>query len=197
MLSISNISLERYFEPVFQPVSFSVSPGEVLLLTGDNGSGKTTLIRILAGVLRPSQGQIKYSDVERVYVGHQLAVKDDLSVTENIEFMRNFMGGRDVSTADLVDRVGLRRVAGQSARTLSVGQRKRCALARLLLSHAGLWLLDEPYSNLDKNGIMMLDSLLKQHISSGGACILTTHGSLRPKGLEMQEYELISGSSAA
>ena len=197
MLSVNNISLERYFEPVFQPVSFSVSPGEVLLLTGDNGSGKTTLIRILAGVLRPSQGKVEYGEAERVYVGHQLAVKDDLSVTENIDFMRSFMGGRSESTEDIIDRVGVRRVAEQAARTLSAGQRKRCALARLLLSQAGLWLLDEPYSNLDKNGIAMLDTLLKQHTDSGGGCVLTTHGSLRPKGLEMQEYELISGSKAA
>ena len=194
MLSASNVSLERYFEPVFEPVSFSVSSGKILLLTGDNGSGKTTLIRILAGILQPTQGSVECRSAEKVYIGHHLAVKDDLSVMENINFIRSFSGGNSTSTQQIVDRVGLHRVAEQPARTLSAGQRKRCALARLLLSQAKLWLLDEPYSNLDKKGIGLLDSMLRQHIDSGGACVLTTHGSLRPEGFEMQECELISGS---
>ncbi|MFT7564343.1 MAG: heme exporter protein A [Bacteroidia bacterium] len=197
MLTVKNITLERYFEPVFEPLSFTVSSGEILLLTGDNGSGKTTLIRILAGVLQASEGEVSKSEADLVYVGHQLAVKDDLSVSENIDFMREFLAGSDRSTADIVTQVGLQRVAGQVARTLSAGQRKRCALARLLLSPARLWLLDEPYSNLDRNGIAMLDGLLRQHVDAGGACVLTTHGSLRPAGFEMQECELISGSRAA
>jgi heme exporter protein A len=197
MLSIQNVSLERYFEPVFHPVSFSVAEGELLLLTGDNGSGKTTLIRILAGVLQASEGEIQCEAEEKVYIGHHLAVKDDLSVTENILFAQSFYGGLDVSAKQLVARVGLSRVSEQAARTLSAGQRKRCALARLLLSHGGLWLLDEPYSNLDKNGINLLDELLRQHLDNSGACVLTTHGSLRPQGFDLRECELISGSSRA
>ena len=197
MLTVKNISLERYFEPVFHPLSFTVAAGEILLLTGDNGSGKTTLIRILAGVLQASEGQMIRGETDLVYVGHQLAVKDDLSVTENIDFMRSFLGGTDQSTTDIIKQVGLQRVAGQVARTLSAGQRKRCALARLLLSPSRLWLLDEPYSNLDRSGIAMLDGMLRQHVDAGGACVLTTHGSLRPVGFEMQECELISGSRAA
>ncbi len=196
MLSIKNICLERYFQPVFQPVSLSVGAGEILLLTGDNGSGKTTLIKILAGVLRPSEGQIEKTDVTRTYIGHNLAVKDDLSVTENINFMRRFFGTNTMSTSDIVARVGLSRVAEQAARTLSAGQRKRCALARLMFNATGLWLLDEPYSNLDKNGIRLLDELLRLHIEAGGACILTTHGSLRPEGFDLKECQLISGAAA-
>ena len=195
MLSVQNVSLERYFEPVFQPVSFTVGKGELLLLTGDNGSGKTTLIRILAGILQPSQGSVACEDAEKIYVGHHLAVKDDLSGRENIDFAQSFYGGHGESTNQVISRVGLSRVSEQPARTLSAGQRKRCALARLLLSHAGMWLLDEPYSNLDKNGISLLDDLLRQHLSDGGACVLTTHGSLRPQGFDLVECELISGSS--
>jgi heme exporter protein A len=197
MLSVADLTLERYFAPVFLPVSFTLSAGNLLLITGDNGSGKTTLIRLLAGILQPSQGSIEYGADAMIYVGHLLAVKDDLNVTENIDFMRNFIGTSGAATPDIVERVGLRRVARQPARTLSAGQRKRCALARLLLSDAKLWLLDEPYSNLDRQGMRMLDDLLHRHIEDGGACALTTHGSLRPEGFEMQECELISGAGAA
>jgi heme exporter protein A len=195
MISVNDLTLERYFEPVFKPVSFSLEAGELMLITGDNGCGKTTLIRILAGVLAPSQGRIDWADGGRVYVGHMLAVKDDLTVTENIDFMRQFIGHGAHSTAEIVERVGLRRVSEQAARTLSAGQRKRCALARLLLSDAPLWLLDEPYSNLDKQGMIMLDGILHRHLDGGGACALATHGSLRPQGFEVRECELVSGAS--
>lgn len=195
MISVTDLTLERYFEPVFQPVTFSLGKGDLMLITGDNGCGKTTLIRILAGVLAPSQGRVEWTDEDRVYVGHMLAVKDDLTVTENIDFMRRFIGTGSLSTAAIVERVGLRRVCEQAARTLSAGQRKRCALARLLLSDAPLWLLDEPYSNLDKQGMVMLDGILHRHLENGGACALATHGSLRPQGFQVRECELVSGAS--
>jgi heme exporter protein A len=195
MISVSDLTLERYFEPVFKPVTFSLSAGDLVLLTGDNGCGKTTLIRILAGVLAPSQGKIEWGDEGMVYVGHMLAVKDDLTVTENIDFMRQFIGHGEHSTREIVERVGLRRVCEQTARTLSAGQRKRCALARLLLSEAKLWLLDEPYSNLDKQGMVMLDGILHRHLQNGGACAMATHGSLRPDGFEFREIGLVSGAT--
>jgi heme exporter protein A len=195
MISVSDLTLERYFEPVFKPVTFSLSARDLVLLTGDNGCGKTTLIRILAGVLAPSQGKIEWGDEGMIYVGHMLAVKDDLTVTENIDFMRQFIGHGEHSTREIVERVGLRRVCEQTARTLSAGQRKRCALARLLLSDAKLWLLDEPYSNLDKQGMVMLDGILHRHLQNGGACAMATHGSLRPDGFEFREIGLVSGAT--
>lgn len=202
MLSVRDISLERYFMPVFEPVSFTLSQGELLLVTGANGSGKTTLIRILAGVLQPSQGEIGLSaslsgQVHSVYVGHQLAVKDDLSVLENIRFMQAFLGAGDLATEDIARQLGLHHVRRQAARTLSAGQRKRCALARLHTSDRPLWLLDEPYSNLDHEGMAMLNGLLRRHLDSGGACVMTTHGSLRPDDFAFHEYELHSGSQRA
>ena len=197
MLSVTDLTLERYFEPVFQPVSFTLRAGNLLLITGDNGCGKTTLIRLLAGVLQPSQGSIELTASDKLYVGHLLGIKDDLSVVENVDFMRQFIGTTSETTAKIVKSVGLRRVAAQPARTLSAGQRKRCALTRLLLSDARLWLLDEPYSNLDRQGMTMLDGMLHRHLEAGGACALTTHGSLRPQGFELEECELISGARGA
>lgn len=197
MISVSNLSFERYFERVFEPVSFEVTAGSLLLITGINGCGKTTLLRVLAGLLEPSEGQFSCRE-HPLYAGHHPAIKDDLSVTENIRFMMNFMGTR--KNADeaafcrtIIDEVGLAEVAHQEGRTLSAGQRKRCSLARLLFCEESLWLLDEPYSNLDRQGIDMLDAIMRRHLDAGGACVLTTHGSLRPRGFELQECELISG----
>jgi len=182
MLQASDITFERYYRPVFQPVSFSLDEGELLLVTGSNGSGKTTLIRLLAGLLRPDTGTLQVHPDSRVYVGHQLAVKDDLSVRENLECMRGMIGSPASDVAAAIRRLGLARLQSRDARTLSAGQRKRCALARLLLSPARLWLLDEPYSNLDTEGIGIVDEVLRGHLAGGGACVMSTHGSLRPAG---------------
>ena len=197
MLSISNLSFERYFERVFEPVSVDLSAGELLLITGDNGCGKTTLLRLLAGLLEPTEGSFT-SQSHPLYAGHNPAIKDDLSVEENIRFWMRFMGTRKTNPgADLceqvIEEIGLSAVALQEGRTLSAGQRKRCSLARLLFCDEVLWLLDEPYSNLDPQGIAMLDRIISTHLEEGGACIMTTHGSLRPEGFDLRECHLVSG----
>jgi heme exporter protein A len=197
MLSISGLSFERYFDRVFEPVSFELNAGSLLLVTGSNGCGKTTLLRLLAGLLEPSEGEI-HAREQPLYAGHNPAIKDDLSVEENILFWMKFMGTRKSELGpgyckQVIEEIGLTPVALQEGRTLSAGQRKRCSLARLLFCDETLWLLDEPYSNLDRQGIEMLDRILKAHLENGGACIMTTHGSLRPEGFELQECHLISG----
>lgn len=197
MLSVSGLSFERYFERVFEPVTFDLPEGSLLLVTGSNGCGKTTMLRLLAGLLEPSEGKI-HSREQPLYAGHNPAIKDDLSVEENIRFWMRFMGTRKTDLgADLcrevIEEIGLTPVAQQEGRTLSAGQRKRCSLARLLFCDEALWLLDEPYSNLDHEGIVMLDRILRAHLEAGGACIMTTHGSLRPEGFELQECRIHSG----
>jgi heme exporter protein A len=197
MLAVSNLSFERYFERVFEPVNFEVNAGSLLLITGSNGCGKTTLLRLLAGLLEPSEGKIHVKE-QPLYAGHFPAIKDDLSVEENILFWMKFMGTRKAGQMtglceQVIEEIGLTRVALQEGRTLSAGQRKRCSLARLLFCDESLWLLDEPYSNLDPQGIAMLDRIIKSHLDSGGACVMTTHGSLRPEGFELQECLMVSG----
>ena len=197
MLAVSGLSFERYFERVFEPVSFNLDPGSLLLITGSNGCGKTTLLRLLAGLLEPTEGKIKQQE-QPLYAGHFPAIKDDLSVEENIRFWMKFMGTRKAGQMaglleEAIEEIGLTPVARQEGRTLSAGQRKRCSLARLLFCDESLWLLDEPYSNLDPQGISMLDRILKTHLESGGACVMTTHGSLRPEGFDLQECHMISG----
>lgn len=199
MLAVSDLSFERYFEPVFEPLSFNVGEGDLVLVTGANGSGKTTLLQLLAGLLSASEGQIlKQQSV--LYSGHKVAIKDDLSVLENIRFMLQFMRHREANTfseTDLIDAVGLSSVANQHGRTLSAGQRKRCAMARLLFCGERLWLLDEPYSNLDQDGTDLLNHILQNHLHSGGACVMASHGSLRPRDLTFKEIEMQSARNPA
>jgi len=193
MLKVSQLSLERYFQPVFQPVDFSLKAGELMVITGANGSGKTTLIRLLAGILTASSGSISSSATSTAYLGHALAIKEDLSALQNLRFVAEFNGGFKTSIELVLRQAGLSRVAHQPARTLSAGQRKRCALARLLLVSAQLWLLDEPYSNLDQEGIELVDELLIQHVSGGGAAIVATHGEHRPQLERQRDLFLLAG----
>ena len=197
MLSVSGLSFERYFERVFEPVSFELTAGQILLITGSNGCGKTTLLRVLGGLLDPAEGEFHCSE-QALFAGHNPAIKDDLSVAENIRFWMRFMGTRKSGAGaeycrQVIDEIGLHEVAHQEGRTLSAGQRKRCSLARLLFCDEKLWLLDEPYSNLDRDGIALLDRIVRGHLDSGGACIMTTHGSLRPEGFDLVEYHMLSG----
>lgn len=196
MLDVSKLVLERYFQAVFQPLDMALSAGQLLFVTGDNGSGKTTLLRLLAGIIQPTSGTIRHTADRIALLGHELAIKEDLSSLENLQFVRDFNGHAaetaTVTVEQALQLTGLKRVALQPARTLSAGQRKRCALARLLLQSASLWLLDEPYSNLDQAGIELVDSLLLHHIQKGGSAVVATHGEHRPD-IPHQELAVIAG----
>lgn len=187
MLQASQLLIERHFEPVFAPVDLQVRARELWLVTGTNGAGKTTLLRLLAGLLRPSSGVVDCSAPSMRFLGHQLGLKEDLTVAENLAFAVALNGAGGVALDDAIADVGLDEARFQPARTLSAGQRKRCALARLLLSPAPLWLLDEPYANLDAEGVALVDRLLEGQLASGGSCVMSTHGALRPPDLPYRE----------
>jgi heme exporter protein A len=156
---------------VFRDIDFSVPAGGALLLTGPNGSGKSTLLRALAGLLRPAAGEVLW-DGQVAYVGHQDAVKPALTAAENLRFAAA-VGGGDVGAA--LDAVGLQELADLPARMLSAGQRRRLALARLALTRAGLWLLDEPTLGLDAPSVERFGTMLAAHRARDGIVVAATH----------------------
>jgi heme exporter protein A len=165
---------------VFRDVSFDLAPAGALLLSGPNGSGKSTLLRLLAGLLRPAAGELTWNgqdaftaaDRSVAYLGHQDAVKPGLTAAENLAFAHR-TGGGDVALA--LAALGLTELADLPARMLSAGQKRRLALARLALSNAKLWLLDEPTLGLDLSSVQLLGQMLAQHRAAGGLVIAATH----------------------
>ena len=186
LLSVRGLAFARNEQPVFGPLAFAVEPGEALLVQGGNGAGKTTLLRVLAGLLRADAGEVRIAGSEAdhrtrghhvAYLGHLPAFKADLSAEQNLQFLCGLHGARPGrSIADALVRVGLAGYDDALARQLSAGQKKRLSLARLWLSPAPLWLLDEPYANLDLDGIALVNALVSEHLADGGAALVTTHG---------------------
>jgi heme exporter protein A len=185
MLAVARLRFDRNDERVFGPLDFDVHANEALLVTGGNGVGKTTLLRVLAGLLRATDGELHWHGETCAslptdgiaFVGHLPGHKADLGGIDNLRFAVGLHGcRRGVSAITALASVGLAGYEDVPAGRLSAGQRKRLALARLLLSPARLWLLDEPYANLDRDGITLVDRLLGKHLGEGGAALITTHG---------------------
>jgi heme exporter protein A len=200
LLQARALTFHRQDEPVFGPLDFCLDAGELTLIEGDNGSGKTTLMRILTGLLRPEEGELYWRGEpltwdrcsgEVVFLGHQLGLKADLTPHENLRFAIGLHGHREHSDIDeALARVGLGGYENEPLRKLSAGQKKRVALARLLLIPATLWLLDEPYANLDRTGIELVNGLLEVHIAHGGAALVTSHGAVQFHGGEPHRIRL-------
>jgi heme exporter protein A len=188
VLEAKELECERGGRSLFKPLSFALKGGEALRVAGANGRGKTSLLRILCGLLPPSQGEVLWKGTpiralkedfsrELVYLGHAPAVKDDLTAAENLAIACRLAGNPqpDNVVAEALAQLGLAGVH-QPVRKMSQGQRRRAALARLALSASvPLWLLDEPFSALDSSGIEVLRKILENHLKRGGAIAFTTH----------------------
>ena len=186
LLAARGLVFTRNDEPVFGPIDFEVGAGEALLVQGGNGAGKTTLLRVLAGLLRADAGDVDIDGKPArpalrshaiAYLGHLPALKADLDTLQNLDFLCGLHGRRARQLpGDALGMVGLAGHEDTLARQLSAGQKKRLSLARLWLSPAPLWLLDEPYANLDLDGINLVNRMISAHLRDGGAALVTTHG---------------------
>jgi len=200
LLAVRGLRFARNEQPVFGPLDFAVDAGEALLVQGDNGVGKTTLLRVLAGLLHADGGEIDV-DGRRAnialraraiaYLGHLPALKADLTAVENLRFLCGLHGRRRAQIPETAMAiVGLAGYEDALARQLSAGQKKRLSLARLWLSPAPLWLLDEPYANLDLEGINLVNRMVQAHLREGGAALLTTHGAYAAPPVPVRTLEL-------
>lgn len=161
--------------------------GQAVHVAGANGVGKSTLLRVLAGLLQPEQGQVLWqgrsidSDFDSYaasigYLGHSDALKADLSTRENLAYgvgLRRTVGLPEIDEA--LTRVGLAACRDLPARVLSAGQRRRLAVTRVMLTAAALWILDEPFTNLDQAGVVLLSGLIAGHLDGGGSAIMAAH----------------------
>jgi heme exporter protein A len=197
-LTASGLGCIRGSLGVFSNIYLQLGSGEASAVVGPNGSGKSSLLRLVAGLLRPSEGRIELAGgaADRTiaeqahYLGHLDALKPSLTVAENLGFWVPYLGGVPALRNSL-GVVGLGGLADLPAAYLSAGQRRRLSLARLIAVPRPIWLLDEPTSSLDAAGQERLTALMREHLADGGLILAATHG---PLGIEAKELRLGGGA---
>ncbi|MBV4365631.1 cytochrome c biogenesis heme-transporting ATPase CcmA [Erwinia sp. BNK-24-b] len=204
MLQAQNLTCVRDERMLFSDLSFTVSEGDIVQIEGANGAGKTSLLRILAGLSRAEQGDVLWQrqpirkqreswHQALLYLGHQPGVKAVLTARENLRFFHAAEPEEALWQAlEEVDLVGYEEIA---VAQLSAGQQRRVALARLWLSQAPLWILDEPLTAIDKSGVAKLMALFNRHADNGGAVILTTHQELPDAARSVRKIRLTAAEA--
>jgi heme exporter protein A len=190
MLSVENLECTRGDRPLFRHLNFTVRPGQLLHILGRNGSGKTTLLRTLCGLSRPTAGVIRWDNTDTrelgdgflravAYVGHANGLHGELTPVENLRLESALNHAPDGTAIDAaLERVGLSAYRRFPAKILSQGQKRRLALARLLITGKSLWILDEPFSALDTASVATMMDILASHLGNGGLAVLTSHQDL-------------------
>ena len=177
-LLVNNLSCQRGYNLLFENLSFELNSGEVLRISGQNGSGKTSLLKIIAGLSTPELGSIEFDQsklnsekyqLETLYLGHYEALSSEL-IAPNFH--------------NALKKVGLKNYEHELAGNLSAGQKRRIALSLLFISQSKVWLLDEPFTALDSDGVKIIENQIEKHCASGGLCILTTHQDCNIKNLK-------------
>jgi len=186
-LEVRNLACSREDRELFSSLNFRLSSGHAIQIEGPNGSGKTTLLRMLCGLRLPDEGEILWNgrDISEErsaflsnlsYIGHAHGVKGELTPLENLR-VSQAMAARNnsLSLDEALERVGLFGFEDAPSRTLSAGQRRRVALARLLINPTPLWILDEPFTAIDIQGQKQIETMITDHVLNGGMAILTSH----------------------
>lgn len=203
MLQGTALAAVRGDRRLFAGLSFELGPGELLFVKGPNGSGKTTLLRMLCGLVLPADGAVLWGGedirslgeayrAELFYSGHQNALKDDLNGLENLR-IGSRLAGRAIGNAEALDaleRMGLSGIEDLPAKVLSQGQKRRVSLARLLLTGARLWILDEPFNALDAGAVELLQATIRNHLEGGGLVVLTTHQQVAIDGAAVKQIRM-------
>ncbi|MEO1244285.1 MAG: cytochrome c biogenesis heme-transporting ATPase CcmA [Pseudomonadota bacterium] len=192
-LTAKTLTLFRGDRCLFDDLSFALDAGELLVLEGDNGSGKTSLMRAIACLLPLERGEFLWDgkavnkdlqDFRGVFawLGHRSGLKADLTPLENLRFETSLRSRNNTELAAVFERLGIERLRSLPVRLLSAGQQRRVALARLLLTDVPLWLVDEPFTNLDRQGRKLVEDLIGDHLERGGLCVMTAHQDVGVRG---------------
>ncbi len=201
VLSARGLACVRDDRTLFEDLSFDVAAGELMIVEGRNGSGKTTLLRILSGIRRPDEGEVAWegeaidtlgADYHQyvAYVGHHDGVKRELTPLENLQFARSLGKPNDTGLEEALEKVGMLGFEDTLTHNLSAGQRRRTALARLLITDSPLWILDEPFTSLDRHGIDLTEGLVADHVAQGGMALVTAHHEIRLEGGHVKRLSL-------
>ncbi len=202
LLHIKSVTCIKQERCLFADLNFSLNSGQIMQLAGANGAGKTSLLRIIAGFSMPDEGDILYlnQSIKKYYeeyardllfIGHKTGVNVQLSALENVKHWLAINGyTNEGDLYPLLSKLGLVGLEDVPVRTLSAGQQRRVALARLWLSEAKLWILDEPFTALDKSGVAFLQQRFVEHLKIGGAILLTTHQDLTAHFSNLQTLTL-------
>ncbi len=199
LLEVKNLSCIRDDRVLFEGLNFCLKNNQVLLLEGKNGSGKTSLLRIICGFREQDEGKIRWNNTavkgsefyaEMAYVGHLDGVKKELTVKENLKMSLALCQAGQYSIAQALEKVKLTGYDNSLVQSLSAGQKRRLSLARLLITKKSLWVLDEPFTSIDKEGIKLIESLMHEHIGYGGLIILTSHHDLDLAEANVQKINL-------
>jgi heme exporter protein A len=199
LLFTSDLACERDFRMLYSRLSFSVKAGDLWHIKGRNGAGKTTLLRQLAGLHSVDTGRVLYPNAATkvIYVGHKLGLKEQLTADENLAWLAGLNGfSTKLQRYAALEKVGLRGYEENAVEQLSAGQKRRVALARLHLCKAEVWLLDEPFTSLDQQGIVDEQEWLNQHTLAGGAVIMTSHQDISLPQVQVLDLSLSAGSAS-
>ena len=193
LLSGNDLCLFRGDRCLFKNLEFALNQGELLVIEGPNGSGKTSLLRAVAGLLEFESGVVNWDGVtirdnhqsfraDLVWLSHRVGFKGDLNILENLKFESGLRASDQRRLGEVLERLSLSRLVELPFRSLSAGQQRRVALARMLLASARLWIMDEPFTNLDKAGQALVAELIGEHIRAGGSCMVASHQPLEIDG---------------
>ena len=193
-LMVTDLTCQRSYNELFSNLSFELNSGEILKISGANGSGKTSLLKILAGLNSAESGKLSINNnkvgsyeyqSDIFYLGHLPALSPELHCKENLDYLTQLNTSSNQALDEALTNVGLKSFENEYAANLSAGQKRRVVLSALFITQAKVWLLDEPFTALDSDGINVIEAQITKHCNNNGICVLTTHQECNLPGLRI------------